>query len=132
MGEHWCISECSQGEVNHCRLFHQKQNERKSASSSRPEQAPGRNEKEKEKKKVRACQTSFDTHPIRAPRGQDRGRGRDHQTPSIQPRQKTRPSRLRGMRGQPEFLHSRVSRISIINQGGICGSFKEPREGRIL
>ncbi|KAK1459660.1 hypothetical protein CMEL01_02659 [Colletotrichum melonis] len=29
-------------------------------------------------------------------------------------------------------LHSRVSRISIINQGGICSSFREPRVGRIL
>lgn len=29
-------------------------------------------------------------------------------------------------------LHSRVPRISLINQGGICGSFGEPRVGRIL
>ncbi|KAK1596675.1 uncharacterized protein LY79DRAFT_50814 [Colletotrichum navitas] len=53
MGEHWCISECSQGEVNHCRVWFvgtRKGKKKIVASSSRPEQAPGRNEKRKKKK----------------------------------------------------------------------------------
>ncbi|KAI1412407.1 hypothetical protein F5Y13DRAFT_163522 [Hypoxylon sp. FL1857] len=35
--------------------------------------------------------------------------------------------------GAPELIfHSRATGISFINQGGICGSFREHRVGRIL
>ncbi|KAH9227815.1 hypothetical protein K456DRAFT_1847850, partial [Colletotrichum gloeosporioides 23] len=53
--------------------------------------------------------------------------------PSIQPKPQGQepPSRTESAKAT-RVLHSRVSRISFINQGGICGSCREPRIGRIL
>ncbi|KAF0322294.1 hypothetical protein GQ607_010375 [Colletotrichum asianum] len=60
---------------------------------------PARNEKEK-----KACQASIDTHPARAPQGQDRRRGRDHHRSLYSLRANRRPPSLRTGREQPEFF----------------------------
>ncbi|KAF6834145.1 hypothetical protein CPLU01_05123 [Colletotrichum plurivorum] len=52
---------------------------------------------------------------------------------SIQQRSKSQAAVLADRsRATIRVLHSRASRISIINQGGICGFFGKPRRGRIL
>ncbi|KAF3812006.1 hypothetical protein GCG54_00002958 [Colletotrichum gloeosporioides] len=51
---------------------------------------------------------------------------------SIQPAKESPTAILADRSRATRVLHSRVPRISFINQGGICGSCREPRIGRIL
>ncbi|KAI3534317.1 hypothetical protein CABS03_03659 [Colletotrichum abscissum] len=73
-------------------------------SSSRPEkQAPARNEKRE--KRIRACQTSIDTHPFHAPKGKT-AIGDEIITAlyTAPPHREGAPLSLRKVRGQPEFF----------------------------
>ncbi|KAF0323461.1 hypothetical protein GQ607_009358, partial [Colletotrichum asianum] len=78
------------------------------------------------------CQTSIDTHPARAPKGKTADRDEIITALYTATETSPRPPSFRTGQEQPGVLHSRVSRIQLINQGGICGSCREPRIGRIL
>ncbi|RMJ03570.1 hypothetical protein CDV36_014899 [Fusarium kuroshium] len=101
------------------------------ASSSLPGQAPGSNEKEKRK---HACQTSINTHPDRAPEGKT-AEGIEiikRKTLSIQQLHKGNHRHPCGQFERTKVFTLGCRGYALINQGGICGSFREPREGRIL
>ncbi|KAK2735454.1 hypothetical protein CKAH01_01835 [Colletotrichum kahawae] len=99
------------------------------ASSSQPGQAPDSNEKEKKDTPVRRPSTP--TLTVR-PRARPQS-GTRSSPPSIQPQASRARAALQTESAKAtRVLHSRVSRISLINQGGICSSCKEPRIGRIL
>jgi hypothetical protein len=102
-------------------------------SSSQPGQAPDSNEKEKKK---HACQTSINTHPERAPEGKTAIRveiiKRKKQLSIQQKPRRQLPPSLRTDREDQKVFTLGCRGYTLINQGGICGSFREPREGRIL
>ncbi|KAF6821845.1 hypothetical protein CPLU01_12358 [Colletotrichum plurivorum] len=83
------------------------------------------------KKRRHACQTSIDTHPDRAPEGKTTD-GDEIITALYTALHKVQAALLAEGSRATRVLHSRASRISIINQGGICGFFGKPRRGRIL
>ncbi|KAL0941216.1 uncharacterized protein CTRU02_203979 [Colletotrichum truncatum] len=84
------------------------------------------------KRKKRACQTSIDTHPDSAPEGKTTIGDEIITALYTANRKSVKTAFLTEGARATRVLHSRASRISFINQGGICGSFREPREGRIL
>lgn len=100
----------------------------------------------KKKGRKNACQTSINTHPAQAPEGENHEQGRDHQQsfPAMLPQPCGNISLYSRAAQAPHYRHpcgqSERTKVftlgcrgyTIINQGGFCGSFREPRGGRIL
>ena len=86
------------------------------------------------KRERHACQTSINTHPSHAPEGRPRQGSRSSRVTnlSIQLLSKQQPPSLRTGREDQKVFTLGCRGYTLINQGGICGSFGEPREGRIL
>ncbi|KAH7235042.1 uncharacterized protein BKA55DRAFT_141265 [Fusarium redolens] len=100
-------------------------------SSSLPKTSPRKQRKGKKKTRL----SDVHQHPPQ-PRaqGQDHSWGRDHQANHLY------TAAARDNHRHPCGQGERTKRVftlgcrgyTFINQGGICGSFREPREGRIL
>jgi hypothetical protein len=88
----------------------------------------------KKRKRRHACQTSINTHPRHAPEGRPCQGSRSSRVTklSIQLLSKQQPPSLRTGREDQKVFTLGCRGYTLINQGGICGSFGEPREGRIL
>jgi len=86
------------------------------------------------KKKAKAGQTSIDTHPARAPKGKTSRKPGYRSSPlsiQAQPRGPATAA-FAGRARVKKGAHCRAPRIWFINPGGICGSFREHKRGRIL
>ncbi|KAH6649326.1 hypothetical protein F5144DRAFT_3053 [Chaetomium tenue] len=89
--------------------------------------------RESNEKKKKAGQTSIDTHPARAPEGKtSKRRGTDHRHSLYSRSPRASDRRLCRQIESKKGSHCRVPRILFINPGGICGSFREHKRGRIL
>ena len=89
----------------------------------------------KELKMTRPVRLPSHTHPDRAPKGKTSKDGvQIIASLSIQPpaQRAKRPPPLQAGREQDWYLTVWVPRIWFINPGGICGSFREHKRGRLL